>query len=450
MRKSLFLSFAVSFLVAASSAALIFRALPLLPPEVPLWYTRGWGLGRLDKPEMLLLLPFLSLTILAVNLAIGYLLLRKREVVLAQSLAFLTLVVSFFLGFSVWRVVNLVGPSRQIFNINLQPLIPFFLSLLLSLVLTPLAIRVGRRVRLIDRPHGPYERVRPLVRMGGLVLFATFFVPALLLTPVDKELLMLILGGLLLVLLGILDDLRHLPAWILGVSHFAAALILIGGGVLMTFVRNPLFPWWGEGVLYLSIPLAALFTLIWVFALINIVNWLDGLDGLATGVGLIAAVTLFAISLKFQTPLPMTLSLILTGALLGFLPFNFYPAKIILGGGAYLLGFILAALAIHSGGRTATTLLVLALPTLDVVIVLLNRFREGKPLYLGDKTHLHHRLRERGLTVRQTVLVEWFLCLLLGAAAVMLAGLAKLFAIAGVFVVGLSINYFLKVKRAEA
>lgn len=450
MRKTLFLSFAVSFLVAASSAVLIFRALLLLPPEVPLWYTRGWGPGRLDKPEMLFLLPLLSLIILVVNLVITYILLRKREIVLAQASAFLTLVVSSFLGFSAWRVINLVSPSRQLFNINLQLLAPFFFGLLLSLVLTPLAVRVGRRLRLIDRPHGPYEQVRPLVRMGGLVLFAAFFVPALLLTPVDRELLMLILGGLLLVLIGILDDLRHLPAWFLGASHFIAALILIGGGMLMTFVRNPLFPWWGSGVLYLNLPLAAFFTLIWVFALINIVNWLDGLDGLATGVGLIAAVTLFAISLKFQTSLPMILSLILTGALLGFLPFNFYPAKIILGGGAYLLGFILAALAIHSGGRTATTLLVLALPTLDVAIVLLNRFREGKPLYLGDKTHLHHRLRERGLSVRQTVLVEWFLCLLLGAAALMLVGLVKILAIAGVFIVGLSINYFLKIKGAES
>jgi len=157
-------------------------------------------------------------------------------------------------------------------------------------------------------------------------------------------------------------------------------------------------------------------------------------------VGVITSAVILGISLIFYTPTTATLSLALGGVLLGFLVFNFSPAKILLGSGGYLLGFFLAVLGIYSGGKIATALLVLALPMLDTLLVLWGRFRRGKPLHLGDRTHLHHRLLERGLSVRQVVLVEWGLCGLLGAAAVLLHGWQKLLAIAAVFVIGLGFN----------
>lgn len=463
MTKQPALFFILGLIFTFAAGVLIYSLEEFLPPLIPLWYTNKWGPLRLGPPSNLYIVVFLSLGILLLN-ALLYLLLRaKREETVAQIFVLLGTSAAFFLSYSVWRIVTLVGPKNFLLGLEIKLLLPFVAAFLLSLTLTWATLKVGRHLRIIDRPHGPYEKVRPLVRLGGISLFASFIIGAISFTALDKHLLALIFGGLLIIVVGLADDLYSLSPWVLGASHLLAALVLILGGIGMDYIRNPLSPFIGGNIVHLDIfkipfqigdltyhltVFSDLFTLFWVFGLTNIVNWIDGLDGLATGVGLIASLALFAISFKFGTPLPATLSLILVGVLLGFLLFNFYPAKIILGSGGYLLGFFLATLAIYSEGRTATALLVLALPVLDTVIVLLNRFREGKPLYLGDKTHLHHRLLEKGLTVRQVVVLEWVICLTLGAVSLFLTGLGKLLATLLVLLGGLLVHYLPGIKVA--
>lgn len=446
---------AISFLLVLASALVVHLTLSSLPPEVPLWYTLPWGAERLSFPRGLYTIPIAEAAAFFVNLLIYWGLVKKREETAAQVFASLSLAVSLLLTLSVLRIINLVGPGLKISLATLNLLRPLLVGFLLALGLTPLAIRIGKRLRLIDRPHGPYIDVRPLVRLGGVVLFVALTLTVLIFLPLDKNLSALILGGLWLTIVGTIDDVFNLSPLVLGGAHLVAALILVLGGLGIDFVTNPLsflggpkifqldlwqIPFEIKGVIYQLTVLADLFTVLWVFALINIVDWLDGLDGLATGVGVIASAVILGISLIFYTPVTATLSLALGGVLLGFLVFNFSPAKILLGSGGYLLGFFLAVLGIYSGGKVATALLVLALPVLDTLLVLLNRFRRGQPLHLGDKTHLHHRLLEKGRSVRQVVLLEWGLCGLLGAAAVFLTGWKKLLAIAAVFVVGLLFN----------
>lgn len=456
MIKRAALLFVFGFILTLAAYILTASLREFLPPLIPLWYTQKWGPSRLSSPQNLFLVAAISFGILFLNGLLCLFLKSKREEVIAQVFAALALSSSFFLGYSVWRIINLVSPKSPSLVLRTSLLLPFVVAFAFSASLTGAALKIGRRLRLIDRPHGPYEKVRPLVRLGGISLFASFALSVLIFANVDKHLVALLAGGLILIMVGLMDDLYHLPPWVLGISHLLAALSLVLGGLGMSYVRNPLSLFFGGAIIHLDvfkIPfiingvayhlnlLADLFTVLWVFSLINIVNWLDGLDGLAAGVGLIASLTLFAISFKFGTPLPMMLSLIVAGVLLGFLPFNFSPAKIILGSGGYLLGFFLATLSILSEGRAATALLVLSLPVLDTLIVLINRFRTGKPLYLGDKTHLHHRLLDKGLTVRQVVILEWGICSGLGASSLFLTGLGKLLVVGLVLGGGLALNY---------
>jgi len=445
----------VSLLLISTAALVVRFALPSLPPEVPLWYTLAWGPPRLAAPEKLYAIPAAGAAVFLLNLFICFCLLRKREGIAAQVFASLGLVVSLLLTAATLRIVNLVGPGLKISLPFLNRLPPLLVGFFFSLGLTPLAIRLGKRFRLIDRPHGPYIDVRPLVRLGGVAIFVSFALTALIFLPLDKHLTALLLGGLWLAVVGTIDDFLDLSPLVLGITHLVAALILVSGGLGTDFISNPLsflggppifrLDFWKiplniGGVTYNLTLLADLLTLVWVFALINIVDWLDGLDGLASGVGVIAAIVILGISLKFHTPTTAVLSLALGGVLLGFLTFNFAPAKILLGSGGYLLGFFLAVLGIYSGGKIATAILVLALPVLDTLLVLGGRLRRGQPLHWGDKTHLHHRLLEKGLSVRQVVLLEWGLCGLLGAAAVLLTGGQKLLAIVTVFVGGFLFN----------
>ncbi len=169
----------------------------------------------------------------------------------------------------------------------------------------------------------------------------------------------------------------------------------------------------------------------------NAMNWLDGLDGLAGGVGFIGAITLFFLSISNlvnQSPLGI-ISIILAGAILGFLIFNFYPAKIFMGtSGSMFLGFILAVLAIFSGGKIATALLVMGFPILDAVWVIAQRIKSGKSPFKGDARHLHYKLLEKGWPQKKVVLFIYSICIIFGVSAILFQNINKLFALAILFI----------------
>ena len=340
-------------------------------------------------------------------------------------------------------------------------LLPFLLAFGINIILTPITIFWAKKYGFVDDPkrhkHPATIHKRTIPRAGGLSIFLAFVVTALLVLPMTQKLLGIILGGLILIVVGIIDDRYDLKSsWKLLVQ-LLAALIVVGSGIGISFITNPLallgFGAWGTAdVIRLDqyqiffnffgqhsiIILADLFALFWIVWVANMVNFSSGVDGQMPGVVLITLVVIFAASLRFigtdQQQLIVTkLSLIGAGATFGFLIYNFYPAKIFPGdSGSYFLGFLVAVLAILSGAKVGTAILVMAIPLIDGVFTVVRRLAEGKSPFVGDRKHLHHRLLELGWGQRRVALFYYLVCAILGAAALTLHSVEKLFA--GVFV----------------
>ena len=319
----------------------------------------------------------------------------------------------------------------------------FGLSFLISLGLTPLVRRLALRYQIVDIPAGLRKiHQAPMPYLGGLAIFASFIVVTLIFLPVSRQLIALLLGGGLLAVVGAIDDVRGLGAWTRLGWQFVAALIVLAGGIGIVSITNPLGGTFnleaGRTLIHLGslqfhiTPIANLFSIIWLVGMVNTINFLDGLDGLASGVSAIAALTLFALAISpgVNQPLVALLAIILAGSALGFLPFNFFPAKIFMGdSGAYFLGLTLALLAIYSGGKLATIGLVLGFTIIDAMWATVRRLRRGQHPFSSDREHLHHLLLQAGLSQRGAVLSLYLLAVILALVALDTHSFAKLIAL---------------------
>jgi UDP-GlcNAc:undecaprenyl-phosphate GlcNAc-1-phosphate transferase len=322
--------------------------------------------------------------------------------------------------------------------------LPFAVAFLGALILTPLVSRVARRLGLVDIPGEPKHVHRaPVPRMGGVALFLPFLaaVGVSLLLPVDRQdplelhrITGLLLGSAIVFGVGLWDDKRPLGPFPQLAAQFVAAALAIGFSINITEITSPF-----GGMITFTIPLAVALTFFWLLGMMNTVNWLDGLDGLAGGVTVIASILLFAHSYSLGQHSVALLPLALAGCVLGFLPFNFHPARVFMGtSGALFLGFALGGLAIIGGAKMATALLVMGIPILDVAWQIINRLRLHRSPFLGDRGHLHHRLLDMGLSQRRVVLIFYLLCATFGGLALVLAsGLQKLLLLVGMGLVAL-------------
>jgi UDP-GlcNAc:undecaprenyl-phosphate/decaprenyl-phosphate GlcNAc-1-phosphate transferase len=233
------------------------------------------------------------------------------------------------------------------------------------------------------------------------------------------------------VLAGARDDRRPLGVAPQLLAQLAAAAVVILLGVRADFVANPF-----GGQVDLPTWLAIGFTLFWILGATNTVNWLDGLDGLAAGVVVIAALVLALHSYRLGQLSIGLLAVALAGAAAGLLPHNWHPARIFLGGGAYLLGYLLGVLSIIGGTKGATLLLVLGIPILDTAWQILGRLRRGRSPAAAERAHLHHRLFDLGLSQPQVVALYYALSIAFGGLALGLStGIEKLIALLGVVLV---------------
>lgn len=337
-------------------------------------------------------------------------------------------------------------------------------STLLTAALTPAAMAFGRWLGLVDRPGGRRKHSGEIPRTGGVALYGGFVITVAValalpwiapdfaahyLPPRDdpneaRRLAALLAGSTFCVVMGLLDDRfkwSTLPQYL---TQVIAASIGIVGLIFIKHVNNPFgggllfgedgFPWW----------LVWGVTLFWYMGMMNTVNWLDGLSGLATGVAAILCIVLACAMLFVSEPPQLSVAILpvaLLGAALGFLPFNFSPARIFMGSsGSYFLGFALAALGIIGGARLATVMLVMGLPALDVAWLIWDRRRRGLSPGHGGRDHLHFRLLDRGISERTIVLGYWAFCALFGALTLLVdSRLYKVTALVGLFAFGLSI-----------
>jgi len=249
----------------------------------------------------------------------------------------------------------------------------------------------------------------------------------------------LLIGGSLAALFGFVDDGFDLPPGPQLAFQFVLSLVALITLLWLERFTLPVFgtvrlndyPWGG----FIYAPL----TILWVMGMVNTVNWLDGLDGLAAGVGAILCLVL-AVHMRYLADQPQfsvsLLPLALMGALLGFLPYNVAPAQVFLGSaGAFFLGYALAGLGLIAGGRTATVLMVMGLPIVDVAWQIFDRVRRHRSPVQGDRGHLHYRLRDLGLSKRAIVLLYWGFCALFGLLALIAAPWQKLIALLGISVI---------------
>jgi UDP-GlcNAc:undecaprenyl-phosphate GlcNAc-1-phosphate transferase len=326
-------------------------------------------------------------------------------------------------------------------------LIAFLAAAALSFVLTPIVRARAIRLGVVDRPNHRRVNLRPVPRGGGLAMGSAFLIVAVVMviandrlrlvgSPTDLhpgELIALLGGSAIAVLLGAFDDWFDLRArWqMLGQLGLAVAAIWLG--VEIASVNNPIT----SGLQRFGEPFAAGFTLLWIVGMINSVNFIDGLDGLSSGIGLIAAITLGILSLTIQVDQPFVavLCFALAGSLLGFLRWNFHPATVFPGSsGTTFVGFALAVLSILGSAKVAVALLVLGVPIIDAFWIIVRRLHAGRSPFAPDRGHLHHRLLDLGLSHRQTVMLIYAICVGLGVLSLVLSGLSQVYAFLGVFV----------------
>ena len=299
---------------------------------------------------------------------------------------------------------------------------------LLSYLFTPLVKLLAKKVGAMDVPKDNRRmHDHPIPRMGGLAIFIGFLLSALIFTrEIDQGLKSILLGAIVIVILGVFDDRRALGAKLkLAVQLVAAAVVVFYGDLRIDRITNPfggsLYSYWDLGVFAYPI------TIIWIVAITNAVNFIDGLDGLACGVSCISSLNLLVIALLVSDAKVAILMAALTGACLGFVPYNFNPAKIFMGDtGSTFLGFMLATVSIQGLFKAYTAIsfivpfLLLGLPIFDICFAVIRRIASGRSPMEADRGHFHHRLIDMGFSQKQSVAIAYVLTGILGLAAVLL------------------------------
>ena len=336
--------------------------------------------------------------------------------------------------------------------------LPTIISFLITVAAIPPTIVFAKRFKLLDnpkvRPHPAHTQERTVPRAGGLPVFLGLLLSILLFTPFERYTVGILAGIFILLLVGLLDDrYQNLSPYLRLIAQFVAAGVAIGSGIGITFITNPL-----GGIIHLDATpqialLADFVALIWIVWVMNMMNWSKGVDGQMPGIITISALILGLLSLKLNLshdPAQVNLaklSFITAGSAFGLLIFNWHPAKIFPGfSGSTILGFMVAVLAILSGGKLATAGLVLLIPATDFAYTFFRRIFTGKSPVWGDRGHLHHKLLEKGFSHQQIALFYILGSVILGAAALSLSSTGKLFAAAllGIIILGgiLWLNFF--------
>lgn len=326
--------------------------------------------------------------------------------------------------------------------------IALVVAMVVSFVSTPVVKAFAQKVGAIDVPKDNRRMHKaPIPRLGGLAIFFGFLLAVLIFVEMTPQFKVMMFGAIIIVILGIVDDIMPLPALLKFVVQIIASLVAVWGGNVITVISNPnIFsaqPYVELGVL--SIPI----TVLWIVAITNSVNLIDGLDGLAVGVSTISSLTILVIALVVSEGETALMMAALAGGCIGFLPYNMNPAKIFMGDtGATFLGFVLAVVSIQGLFKFyaiisfAVPFLILGLPIFDTAFAFLRRLSKGKNPMSPDRSHVHHRLIDMGFNQKQTVAILYVISAILGLSAVVLttsgAGKAIIFFVAVCIVIAIS------------
>lgn len=316
---------------------------------------------------------------------------------------------------------------------------PFIVSAIIAVFATSIVKKLAWKYGLIDDPavnkHPKVIHTKPTPRAGGLAIYIAFVAAALIFVPHDQYLWGIIVGATLLVIMGVIDDKISLSPYLRLGIQLLAAICPVAVGIGITFFTNP----FGD-IVHLSNlwPISEVFTILWIVVIMNFVNMgAKGVDGQLTGVVIIAAITIAALSNTYSADITewpvIILAAITAGSFFGFLPWHLYPQKIMPGfSGSTLGGYLLAVLAILTTAKVGTLALVLGIPIIDTTYTIIRRIASGKSPVWGDRGHLHHKLLDIGWSKQTVTYFYWGATALLGFLSLYLNAQNKLYTITGV------------------
>ena len=331
------------------------------------------------------------------------------------------------------------------FKLDFIAVIPLITAFLITTIATPISIFFVKKYNIIDDPkkhnHPAILHTKPIPRGGGIPLFIGVLIASLIFIPMTKIFIALFVASFISLAVGIIDDKYDISPYIRFVMNIVCAVFIVYFGANIPFITNPF-----GGILYLNHPsipflqgynlsfLSGAIAIVWIVWVMNMLNWSKGVDGQMPGIVAISAIVIGILSLRFSpvdttNTMVATLSFIIAGASLGFLIFNFYPAKVFPGYGATSIYILLAVVSILSGAKLATAILVMGVPLTDGAITILRRVLSGKSPFWHDKKHLHHLLLSLGFGQRRIALFYWVISAILGTISLVLSSKGKLFAI---------------------
>ncbi|MEN1967768.1 MraY family glycosyltransferase [Lentibacillus sp. N15] len=295
-----------------------------------------------------------------------------------------------------------------------------FLTLLISLIITPILIKISLKFNATDKPNQRKVHTAPTPTLGGIAIYFSFLIGLAILQPINQYHFAILCGGFIMVVVGCIDDLIDLsPKFKFITQTVAASLVVFWGGLQVEFINLPF-----GGQIEFGF-LSSVVTIIWIVGITNAINLIDGLDGLAGGVSAIALFTIAGMAVIMGNVYVATMALILFFSTVGFLRYNFFPAKIFMGDtGALFLGYMIAVLALL-GFKNVTIIsfiipiFILGVPISDTLIAMIRRYINKQPLSSPDSSHLHHRLVKSGFTHKQTVLIIYALSGMFSVAAIL-------------------------------
>lgn len=291
-------------------------------------------------------------------------------------------------------------------------------AFVISFLIVPFTAKLAFKIGAVDKPSERKVHTGRMPRLGGLGIFLSFTITALIFLEITGPVAGVIIGACIITLVGVLDDIYQLPPVVKLLGQSVAAVVAMSFGVMVHFVTNPF-----DGLLwlgYLSVPI----TFLWIVGVTNAVNLIDGLDGLAAGVSSIAGLTMGVVALLTGAHEVAWAAFILVAAVMGFIPYNFYPARTFMGdGGSNLLGFLLSCLAILGSVKSTAVIslfipiVILGIPIFDTFFAIVRRINRKAPIFRPDKDHLHHRLMDMGLSHRSSVIIIYLISVFFGVVA---------------------------------
>jgi UDP-GlcNAc:undecaprenyl-phosphate GlcNAc-1-phosphate transferase len=336
-------------------------------------------------------------------------------------------------------------------------IIGFVIAFVLALFIVPLVRRFCLKKGFVDIPNERKVHKDPIPRLGGVAIWLCTILTFIILVfinwnyPYGNGLSGILVGGSIMFLLGLVDDVYDLSPKFKLVVQVGAALIAYLLGVKIEILFNPFGPAFSLGILSLPV------TLVWLVGLSNAMNFIDGVDGLAGGVSTICAITLCVVAIYTQQPISAVLAAILAGAMMGFLVFNFHPARIFMGdSGALFAGFALAGLSVTGVLKSVTAtlllpILILAVPIIDMSYSVIRRLTSGANLLKADADHIHHKLLRAGLSHNRTASVLYLVCAGAGSVAAIMVGAQRTYlsVLPIVFLIMLVLSRFAKLRKVK-